>query len=380
MMRLRRSKRTAQSGRLAAVLSVALLLSGCAGLPGFPAATDGPPAQLVAGVDCQAPNLNNWDVIVQPGLAPQRDLTITHPAAPDPGMVPVDFAPIAAYRCTFSGSVDTEEGRWSAVTVETLEGDFGPLLSALAEPNDQAELNQACTADMELVPELWLENATGEGMRAAWPRTACGNTKPATAKALDQLELTDTVKLPLALEITRPALDAGCVMSAGTPEQSIPFGVIGLQMFTATDEVGEGLQPIPVPTAKIPSFDGVDAASVCFYTVHPTVNPEPGELRDIEGDSFGTEALDSMLHLQFGTFERATTLSADAAALLPAAASALQAPECTADLTRFAVLWPERAGTRLDSPIQVELDGCQRVFLPGSQALVPAPALLAALV
>ncbi|MBG6213966.1 hypothetical protein RCH23_001888 [Cryobacterium sp. CAN_C3] len=36
--------------------------------------------------------------------------------------------------------------------------------------------------------------------------------------------------------------------------------------------------------------------------------------------------------------------------------------------------------THPDTPITVELDGCQPVFLPGSHALVPAPALLAALV
>ena len=125
-------------------------------------------------------------------------------------MVPTDFEPVAAHLCTFSGSVDDDQGRWAAVTVETRTGDFGPLLSALAEPSDQAGSNQACTADMEFVPELWLENATGEAMRAAWPGTACGKTKRATWKALEMLALTDTVKLPLVLEITRPALDAGC--------------------------------------------------------------------------------------------------------------------------------------------------------------------------
>ena len=356
-----------------------MLLSGCAGLPGYPAATDTPVAQLAAGVDCQAPNLNNNGIVVPGGVPAQTDLTATRPDAPAPGMVPAGFEPVAAYRCTFHGSVDDAEGRWSAVTVETLEGNFDALLAALAEPNDQAGLDQACSADMEFVPELWLENAAGEAMRAAWPRTACGKTKPATAKALDQLTLTGTVRLPLVLEVTRPALDAGCIMSAGTPEQSLQFGVTGLQMYTTTGEVGEDVQPIPVPPAEIPSYDGVDGASVCFYTVDPATDRELSELSDIEGMEFSDEALDSIMTLRSGTFANATTLPADAAALLAAAASALPAPECTAELTRFAVLWPERAGTRLDNPIQVELDGCQRLFVPASEALVPAPALLAAL-
>ncbi|TFD85990.1 hypothetical protein [Cryobacterium serini] len=365
---------------LAAAATLALLLSGCAGLPGYPAATGTPVAQLVAGIDCQAPNLNsNWMVFPE-GVPTQTDLTAAHPDAPEPGTVPADFEPVAAHVCTFKGSVVDDQGRWAAVTVETRGGDFGPLLSALALPSDQAGFNQACTADMEFVPELWLENATGEAMRAAWPRTACGKTKRATWTALDQLELTDTVKLPLVLEITRPALDAGCVMSTGTPEQSLQFGVTGLQTSTTTGEVGENILPVPVPPAEMLSYDGVDGASVCVYTVDPVTEPEPGELRDSEGMEFSDNLLESMLTLQFGTFESATVLGTDAAALLAAAASAVPAPACTADLTRFAVLWPERAGTRLDSPIQVELDGCQRLFVPASEALVPAPALLAALI
>lgn len=362
---------------LAGAVTLALLLSGCAGLPGYPAATGAPVAQLVAGVDCQAPNLKNKWMVFREGAAPQTDLSATHPDAPEPGMVPADFEPVAAYLCTFSGSVDDDQGRWAAVTVETRTGDFGPLLSALAEPSDQAGFNQACTADMEFVPELWLENAPGEAMRAAWPSTACGKTKRATWKALEKLALTDTVKLPLVLEITRPALDAGCVMSAGTPEQSLQFGVTGLPTSTTTGEVGENILPVPVPPAEIVSYEGVDGASVCFYTVDPTTASESGKLRDGDGRESSDHALGSMLTLPFGTFDSATILGADATALLPAAASALPAPECTADLTRFAVIWPQRAGTRLDSPIQVELDGCRRLF--ASAAFVPAPALLAAL-
>ncbi|TFB77362.1 hypothetical protein E3O06_01015 [Cryobacterium glaciale] len=369
MSQVAHSARTLRSAALAGLVTLTVLLSGCAGLPGYPAATDTPVAQLVAGVDCQAPNLNNNGMVFPDGVSAQTDLTATHPDAPAPGMVPTGFEPVAAHRCTFYGSVDDAEGRWSAVTVETRTGDFNALLAALAEPNDQPGLNQACTADMEIVPELWLEDAAGEALRAAWPRTACGKTKPATAKALELLELTDSTVLPLVLQIGREALDAGCAMSTSTPELSLLFGVASLQ--TDSGEVGEDLQPIPVSPVEIPSYAGVDGASVCFYTVDPAAEPEPNDGID--------EMLGGMMSLQFGTFDSATTLAADAAALLPAAASALQAPTCTTDPTRFAVLWPERAGSRLDTAILVELDGCQRLVLPGRHALVPAPALLATL-
>ena len=372
MSQVAHSTRTTRSAALAGVVTLAVLLSGCAGLPGYPAATDTPVAQLVDGIDCQAPNLNNNGMVFPTDVSAQTDLTAAHPDAPVPGMVPADFEPVAAYRCTFYGSVEDAEGLWSAVTVETRTGDFDALLAALAEPNDQPGLNQACTADMEIVPELWLEDAAGEALRAAWPRTSCGKTKPATAIALEHLELTDTVKLPLVLQVTRPALDAGCAMSTGTPEQSLLFGAPRLQTYSG--EVGVDLQPIPVPPAETPSYAGVDGASICLYTVDPAAE---SELDSIEG--LDDKALNGMMSLQFGTFTSASTLAADAAALLATAASALQAPQCGTDLTRFAVLWPERAGTRLDTAILVELDGCQRLVVSGRHALVPAPALLAAL-
>ncbi|WP_104137764.1 hypothetical protein [Cryobacterium sp. Y62] len=362
-----------RTARGAVAITLAVFLSGCAGLPGFPAATDSPVAQLVAGVDCQAPNLNH-EIVEQDGVPTQTDLTAEHPAAPDPGRVPADFDPVAAYRCTFFGSLDDAQGRWSAVQVETLEGDFGALLSALAEPSDQAGPNQACTADMELVPELWLENTDGDALRAAWPRTSCGKTKPATHTALDELELTDTTLLPLVLQVTREALDANCAMSTGAPEQSLLFGTTGLQTYLNLGDIGQDVQMIPASPAKTPSLAGVDGASVCVYTVDPQQDPDLSELNSVEG--IDDLALGAMMNLQFGTFAGASTLEADAAALLAAAASASQAPDCSTDPTRFAVLWPERAGTRLDTSIQVELDGCQRLFLPGSHALVPAPELL----
>ena len=366
----------ARTARGAVAITLAVLLSGCAGLPGFPAATDTPVAHLVAGVDCQAPNLNH-DIAVQAGVPTQTDLTAEHPAAPEPGRVPADFDPVAAYRCTFLGSLDDAQGRWSAVQVETLEGDFDALLSALAEPNDQAGFNQVCTLDMELVPELWLENADGDALRAAWPRTACWKTKPATHTALDHLTLTDTTLLPLVLRVTREALDANCAMSTGTPEQSLLSGATGLQTYLTPGEIGESVQMIPASPAETPSLVGFDGANVCVYTVDPQQDPDLSELNSVEGID-GAD-LGSVMTLQSGTFTSASTLEADAAALLAAAASASGAPECSTDPTRFAVIWPERAGTRLDTSIQVELDGCQRLFLPGSHALVPAPALLAAL-
>ena len=83
--------------------------------------------------------------------------------------------------------------------------------------------------------------------------------------------------------------------------------------------------------------------------------------------------------LQSGIFAGESTLYADAAALLSAATSAAQASECTATLSRFSLLWPIRGDTGVDTPIHIELDGCQRLFVPASHPLVPDPALMAGL-
>jgi hypothetical protein len=74
--------------------------------------------------------------------------------------------------------------------VERLEGDLADLLAALATPDDPVPTDVMCTADMEIVPALWLEDSAGRVVPVHYPRDVCGKTKPAVHDALDGLEVT----------------------------------------------------------------------------------------------------------------------------------------------------------------------------------------------
>ncbi|WP_427017051.1 hypothetical protein ACQCSX_20555 [Pseudarthrobacter sp. P1] len=105
--------------------------------------------------------------------------------APEGGSVPEGFAPAAAVLCsTAGGLVDGPGGKGRAVVEERLSGDLAPLLAALAEPSDRARPDQSCTADLEIVPTLWLVDARRRAIIAEWPTTGCGKTKPGVHQAL----------------------------------------------------------------------------------------------------------------------------------------------------------------------------------------------------
>ena len=324
-------------------LAATLLLIGCAG-PAAPG--EAPVAEVVAAVDCQAPNLGQGMLVTPsvPGLptdAPVR------PDAPAAGDVPAGFDPVALYRCTFMDSFEDEQGRWSAATVETLTGDFDRLVTALAEPDDTPGLNQACTADMEIVPELWLENAAGQAIRAAWPVTACGKTKPATREVVDSFTVTATEKLPLTLIATREAIDAGCSMQASIPLWG------GLEMIE-----GAPLNSAPATSAPQQSATSPTTGDLCLYTVDPgtdELEPIPGADAELQ-----QQLQDSVVLMVGGNFSGAVPLPGVTIALLTGAASGAGVPaaDCDTVATRFAQL----GTTSIVAPVTVELDGCQRVF------------------
>ncbi|MFO7689919.1 MAG: hypothetical protein R6W83_05100 [Cryobacterium sp.] len=352
----------------AAALSAALLLSACAGPGGF--AGGSAPAVLTQGVDCLAPNLSGGDPVF-PGTTATPDRQ--HPEAPLPGEVPTGFLPVTAVRCSFLGAFDDERGRWSAVTVETLTGDFGRLVSALAEPDDQPQLDQACTLEMESVPELWLLNASGEAMRVSWPVTACNKTKPGTHEVLSTFTVTQTDVIPVTLLHSREAIDAGCAMQASVPlvpglavmnpGERLPV----LPDATGTDDDGATVVP---PQAAQPTTPVGGLGTVCFYDVDP---PSSDGLDDIPGWDGG--AIEGLLTIVSGQFSGAGTVPADAAARARAAASgaAPVAAECALVPTRFAVLDPEP----YDRAVTVELDGCGRLVV-SSGAAYDTPATVAA--
>lgn len=181
---------------LAGAVGFALCASGCAGSvpPGGSTPPDGaaPPAAdapIQDAVDCRS----------EPSSAMMFDPSATpDPSIPVPGRVPADFEASAALLCVVDWpameEVDlppTGKGELElTVQVERLEGDLTELLAALAEPDDAVPTDVMCTADLEIVPALWLEDSADRVVPVHYPRDVCGKTKPAVHDALDDLEVT----------------------------------------------------------------------------------------------------------------------------------------------------------------------------------------------
>jgi hypothetical protein len=185
---MRRSiRRWSRAGFIAggAVLA-ALALGGCA--QSLPAAPIAPDAQPASEVDCRTEG--TW-------WGPDAPDT-PDPAVPVPGRVPAGFEPVAALRCVvdLSPGVVNETTPEPVMRVQRLEGDLGPLLDALAQADDPVPPDIMCTADMELVPPLWLEDADGAVIPVHYPRDACGKTKPAVRDAVERLDLVSTTDAP----------------------------------------------------------------------------------------------------------------------------------------------------------------------------------------
>ncbi len=120
---------------------------------------------------------------------------------PAPGRVPAGFDASAALRCSLDlklAQVPAPEDRAGgdvAWRIERFEGDLGPLLDALAAPDDVASEELVCAAFAEIVPALWLESSTGDLVPVHYPRTGCGTTKPAVHDALSKLSVTQVERV-----------------------------------------------------------------------------------------------------------------------------------------------------------------------------------------
>jgi hypothetical protein len=180
---------------LATVATIAALLAtGCArNAPIGPGKStpDGPDAELHEAVDCRSEPSS---------LPPNAEEATADPSIPVPGRVPLGFEASAAIRCSieFGEPMQIGEGNDAMEVywrVERFEGDLGPLLDALAAPDDVPPEGLACTADMELVPALWLEARASGFVPVHYPRDGCGKTKPAVRDALDRLRVTMVERL-----------------------------------------------------------------------------------------------------------------------------------------------------------------------------------------
>lgn len=149
----------------AAVLAAATLLAGCAG-ERPPAAVPLEPGSMQTAVDCAAEPDAGW------------------------GGIPADFEVVAVYVCDPVMQLELPtpmEGEDPVPEVSSdpqrLEGDFTPVLRAFEEPSDPPWPGP-CTADMVIVPDVWLVDADGRAIRPAYPATGCGKPKPGVEEAL----------------------------------------------------------------------------------------------------------------------------------------------------------------------------------------------------
>lgn len=180
---------------LATVTAIAAVLaSGCAqSTPDGSGATesDRPEAGLHDAIDCRSEPSS---------LLPNMDETTADPSIPLPGSVPVGLEASAAVRCSVEFGEPAQVGEAGDEVevfwlVERFEGDLVPLLDALAASDDVPPEGLMCTADMEMVPPLWLEARSGGFVPVHYPRDGCGKTKPAVHDALDGLQVTMVERL-----------------------------------------------------------------------------------------------------------------------------------------------------------------------------------------
>ncbi|THG28503.1 hypothetical protein [Naasia lichenicola] len=164
---------------LACVVGITAALTGCSS-----AGPNTPTGEVVSAVDCLAPNMRYFaDYTVTPTPSPDP----AHLPAPEAGRTPPGFVPASAVLC----SGDVVDGSFS-VTERHLSGPMSELRAALAVRSD-APTSGACSADYEIVPELWIVDSSGDSVRMAWPVDGCGKTKPATQEALDRLDVSQTI-------------------------------------------------------------------------------------------------------------------------------------------------------------------------------------------
>ncbi|TDK23941.1 hypothetical protein E2F48_14190 [Arthrobacter crusticola] len=349
---------------LLAVVFVSVLPSGCGGAPGGNAQPVDA-AEIVDSYDCLAPNLGGWAVHPDPTHPPGPQ----HLDAPDPGRVPTGFIPTTAVRCDQMASVEDAEGQWSAVTAVTLTGDLTPLLAALGELDDGIGPGP-CTADIELVPPLWLVDAAGRAIHAHYPRDRCAKTKPGVHTALAGLSVRDTTTLKQTLIVPRAALDSGCAAAWTAPfNAGIPLSIPSAG--SSSGAVGASpAPPTPIADTVLAEMDGL---RWCRYAVEPA----PADLAEPGGsEPDGSVAAPAKGTLHSGRFVAGGTLDTATARLVAdVAASGPVSRSCDESATKFLTLRPSRGGHELGSIITVELDGCGLLHRDGSDArTLPADA------
>ncbi|ROS52581.1 hypothetical protein [Frigoribacterium sp. PhB24] len=370
---------------------VALLVAACArAMPGEP--LERPVAEVVdTAPDCTT---SGADVALLPPPT-SDDEAPARPGPPRAGSVPEGFVPTSVVECGIvsMSTVERPDGLWSAVTERTLGGELDRLLAALAEPNGRRL--PICTADMEIVADLWLVDASGASMRAARPVDGCGKTAGDTDGAVAALTVRSEREVPVQRIESRDALDAGCGTSATTPAffDANDLGIEGLSPDgDATDLDDGGATSLPAAPAlpEPTTVDPADLDRVCLYrVVAPDDEPVPpgtpgvGDADAGAGSGSGSGS-GSSVPTKSGvtaTFDRVVPLDPTTAeALVEATDSPSVRGDCSDRPTRIATLPRSDPGARpVDVALTIELDGCLRLSASGGQAHALPPALAEAL-
>lgn len=367
---MQRQWRNGERRRVVGSAGTALLalgiLTACGQLPAERSESPRVSAELVDAVDCTATD----------AMAELGEPSATPP--PAAGGVPDRFVPVDVIRCDASmlASLEDEEGLWSTMTEERLAGNIDALVDALAEPSDGPVPNQACTADMELVPDLWLVDAQGRAMRAAWPTNSCGKTKPGARTMVAGMQVVESTQHKVRLIQPRAALDANCpaewsIKPATGIALAPPMGEL-----PGPDVAHDG-EAVPGFPGRLSSGNEADTLRMCRYRTEPAPNKEDGPSGGSEQNpQFGS------IKVVAGKFSSGGSLGGSAKdAILQAVADKAVDATCDDEASDFVVLWPVADGLDVGAPVTAELDGCQRLFGPdGAARTLPQEARTAVVV
>lgn len=325
-----------------ALLALALVLAGCAILPGI-----GPDPRVDA-------------VPVPTATCPE---TYADGYA-EAGLVPEGFEAVAVLRCNPFASQEDRDGVWSGVMLERLEGDLEPVLTALATPSDPRSAGP-CAAVAYLVPELWIERADGDVVRVAIPADGCGAPKQVGLDAaLNALSVVDETFTPVSLVESNEATVAGCATQAGMLVLADPSDADWLdagQTVPGGDQVIGEDHLIPYEMPAWPEASQVTGARLCDYAATTPSETAPAPAGDA------------------GVFVGMRELTAsEARALLSEAQHVPAAATCAAAATRFVVVHL-LVGEEDAFAFTVELDGCRRLADPALTAHAASADLLALL-
>ncbi|MHA6667455.1 hypothetical protein ACX3O0_01150 [Homoserinimonas sp. A447] len=300
------------------MLTVALLLAGCAGIRG---------------------------TVPDAAIVPQADCGETGSA----GRVPSDFVPVSVALCDDFGTVTDEDGVWSGPATRHLEGDLVPLIEALNQADDPRWLGP-CTAHMVIVPQIWLADAAGRAVHVTYPVDGCGQPKTeAVNAALALLEVTAGSVDRQNLTESAAAIEAGC-RTQWTPLRVVApdelADVPGLD--TSPKQPGDtGSDEFATVPLTLPPVGQLDGMRLCRYAADP--NPEYSELVGLP---------------VVGTFTNGSTLNAEEGRIILTAAEYEVMPliACLRPATEFVVAHPLVDGQHAGGTVTIEVDGCQRLF------------------